>query len=172
MRLPPAAPKDVVQVSTRLYVLIPDALKSLSYRVMNSDDPVLRQKLIKDFSVTATSGTAPLTTPLTASEPMIWEGLSKSTMMHSSSVYPFQHLPDRTSLIIDRPRFGLIYDWVDGSTLRTKDTSGSLTGLTGTVTISGSYIPVITTVSGNADLEEMLVEDLTRIAVTAKKADE
>lgn len=159
-------PQVDLELRSRLYVLIPDALKSLGYQVMNSNDPMVKQKLIKDFTVTASAGTASLTTPLTASEPMILESLKSATMTHSTSDYPFQHLFDRQSLVLDRPSFGLIYDWVNGNTLRTRDTDGSLTALSGTVTISANYVPILTTVSGDQTLEEMLVEELVRVAST------
>jgi hypothetical protein len=132
--------------------VLPTALSMLAKKVAESKEPSYCQLLKKDFSVTVTSGTGSLTTPLTASEPLLVEYLPQATVSTAGGV-KLHYLPDRTQLELDRPKL-LIWYTVDNSTLRTKNTDGSLSSLNTTVTITA-----------NATVPDILSDDLVEIVV-------
>ena len=137
--------------------VLPTALSMLAERVAKSTEPSYSQLLKKDFAVTVTNGTGSLTTPLTASEPLLVEYLPQAIAVTSSGVR-LHYLPDRTQLELDRPRLFIWYT-VDNSTLRTKNTDGSLTSLSTTVTITANYVPTLASVPDN------LSDDLVEIVI-------
>lgn len=122
--------------------IIPSALSQFASQVANDSRPHMRELLRKDFSVTVTSGIGDLSTHLAASEPLIIENVPSAYLLVSSGLTPMQSLPDRVQLGLTRTT-AVIWYTIDGSTLRTRNTDGSLTTLTTTVTLTGNYVPTI-----------------------------
>jgi hypothetical protein len=137
--------------------VLPTALSLLANKVAKSNEPSYSQLLKKDFTVTVTSGTGSLTTPLTASEPILVEYLPQAIAVTANGV-KLHYLPDRTQLELERPRL-LMWYTVDNSTLRTKNTDGSLLSLSTTVTITANYTPTI------ANVPDLLSDDLVEIVI-------
>lgn len=72
-----------------------------------------------------------------------------------------QRLPDRAQLSLSRPLGFYIY-WInDDGTLRTRNTDGSLTSLSTTVTCTANFIPIITSIAGQ-ELETIFLDVLER----------
>lgn len=134
--------------------LIPDALKRLAGLVGQNAElaPLLR----KDFSVTVTSGTGSLTTALTAAEPLLAKFLPMAYVVTSTGVQ-LHYLPDRTQLGLGRPMM-IPYYTNDEGTIRTRNTDGSLTSLSTTLTITAQYSPTIGDVP--TQIEEMFIDVL------------
>ena len=114
-----------------------------------------RNLLEKDFTVTVASGVGDMTTALTASEPLIIEGMPNNEVFLTGVLIPAQYLPELPQLKLDRPKL-VAYYTVHGSSLFIRNTDGSLTSYTGTVTIHGSYIPAIASVPDQ--LKDMFVD--------------
>ncbi len=118
-------------------------------------DPKLRELLSKNFVITLASGVGNLTTAFTATEPLIIEQMEQADVTHTSSTLPLQPLPDITSLRLPHSKM-VIYYTVHGQELHTRNTDGSLTSLTGSVNIHGSYVPSLADVP--AQLKDMFVD--------------
>jgi len=123
---------------------------------MTAMSPIMwkRELLKKDFSATIASGTSDLSASLTAAEPLLIEFIS-SAFVTDSNGNMLQYLPDRFQLKLKRPAM-FIYFTVDKSTLRTRNTDGSLTSLSTTVTIVGAFAPTLANVP--AQLEDDFVD--------------
>jgi hypothetical protein len=134
--------------------LIPDALKRFAEIVAQNSElaPLLRT----DFSVTVSSGTGSLTTALTASEPLLAKFLPMAYVVTSTGVQ-LHYLPDRTQLGLSRSNI-LPYYCNDKGTIRTRNTDGSLTSLSTTLTITGQYSPTISNVP--TQIEELFIDVL------------
>lgn len=143
--------------------IVPVALAKFGDTV--AADPMIRELLKKDFSVTVTSGTGSLVAAFTATEPLLIECLPWS-QVYGSGAQPLQWLPDRVQLGLDRPRMFAYYT-VDKSTLRTRNTDGLLTSMSDTLTISGNYTPLITNVP--PVLEDMFVDTVIGLLMPANE---
>lgn len=145
--------------------LVPQAMTRLAKMVADSPMERLRNQLKKDFTVTVTSGAGSLTTPLTASEPLLDNAIDKATVTSADSDYAWQYLPTYELLTLQRPISGLVYFTVIGSSLKCTDpSSGAVASLSTTATLSANYIPLPATLSGYADLETMSIEVLAQMA--------
>jgi hypothetical protein len=142
--------------------ILPTALTMLAKQVAESKEPSVCQLLKKDFTVTVTGGTGSLTTPLTASEPILLEYLPQALAFTSNGLQ-LHYLPDRVQLNLERSNLFIWYT-VDNSTLRTKNTDGNLSTLATTVTITANYVPLIASVS------DLLSDDLVDIVVALLSA--
>jgi hypothetical protein len=125
-------------------VSILPALKSYMRLIAMGDDDSKRNLIFQDFTVALTTGTGSLTTAFAASQPLIassekcWNVLVVGETAYSS------WLPDVMSLQMGRSRL-LSYFCIDGSVLRTRDRTGSLTGFTAVnATVSGPAVLSIT----------------------------
>jgi hypothetical protein len=135
--------------------LVDEALKDYFTAVATGDDDAKRQLIYVDFTVALTTGTGSLTTPFAASQPLIagadkhWRVLVDGETLRSS------WLPDVQSLQMGRNRL-VSYFAVSGSTLGTRDRTGSLTGFTGiNATVSGPAILTIANVPAQLASEAM-----------------
>lgn len=146
----------------RYDALAPQAMAALARRVAADKD--MADLLGKDFSLTVASGTAALTTFLTASEPLMLQFLQFAKITSADSNQPWQYLYDFTLLSLSRPTFGLIFYTIEGSSLQCTDTTGATGSLTTSATANASYIPLVASLSGIGDLEEMAVSILSQIA--------
>jgi|SRR5882724_3345916 len=146
----------------RYDALAPQAMAVLARRVAADKD--MADLLRKDFSLTVASGTASLTTPLTASEPLMIQFLQFAKITSADSNQPWQYLHDFTLLSLSRPTFGLIFFTVEGSSLQCTDTTGATGSLSTTATANSSFIPLVATISGIGDLEEQSVQILAEMA--------
>lgn len=144
---------------------IPTALQNLAEKIARDPRPDIRNLLRKDFSVTVTSGIGSLTTALTASEPLLINEIKAGNLFVTSGTTPCQWLPDRTQLGLTRPNFFIWYT-VDLSTIRTRNTDGLLTSLNTTITLSGNYVPLLSSVP--ATLEDEFLDSLMAVMQGAK----
>lgn len=140
--------------------LVSQAMSSLARKVAESGSDLLK----KDFSLGVSSGTYSLTTHLTASEPLLLGFLLKAKITSSDSSQPWQPLPDFAQLSLERPTFGMIYFTVNGTSVIAADTNGALSSLTTTATARTYFVPLPATLSGNLQLEEMAIEELSILA--------
>jgi hypothetical protein len=122
--------------------ILPSALYAFGSHVANDARPHMRELLRKDFSVAVASGTGDLSAHLTASEPLIIENVPQDYFAVTGGTVPMQGLPDRVQLGLARST-AVIWYTIDGSTLRTRNTDGSLSTLTTTVTVTANYVPTI-----------------------------
>lgn len=144
--------------------VLPQALRALARQVAYSPN---RELLRKDFSVSVASGTGDLTTALTASEPLLLECIDHAAIYGTSDTTPWQYLPDRVQLGLKRPSM-FVYFTVDKSTLRTRNTDGSLTSLTTTATVTSNYVPSLANVPSS--IEDDLVDVVIRILAPTVEA--
>lgn len=150
---PPGAQTPLID-SADAQALIPDALKRFAEIVAQNSElaPLLR----KDFSVAVSSGTGSLTAALTDTEPLLAKYLPMAYVVTSSGVQ-LHYLPDRTQLGLTRSNI-LPYFTNDEGTIRTRNTDGSLTSLSTTLTVTGQYSPTIGDVP--TQIEEMFIDVL------------
>ena len=137
--------------------LIDDALTKFAKVVAEDAEqaPLLR----KDYSITVTSGTGDLTASFTAAEPLLVDYLPGAYLVTSGGVQ-LQYLPDRTQLGLSRP--SLVPYWInDKGTMRTRNTDGSLTSLSTTITLTGQFAPTITDVP--FQLEDLFLDVLAEM---------
>ena len=147
---------------------LPAALNAFGDKIAKDARPDIRNLLRKDFSVTITSGTGSLSTAFTASEPLIAENVKDGNLYVTSGTTPCQWLPDRTQLGLTRPAF-FIYYTIDGTTLRTRNiTDGSLTSLSTTMTVTGNYVPLLSSVP--SQLEDELVEEVIKVITEMRQS--
>jgi len=149
----------------RYDVLAPQALTILAREV--AGDEMRADLLRKDFNLTVTSGTASLTTSLTANEPMLLGSLWLAKITSADSTYPWQYLPDFASLALSRTPYGLIYFTVEGTGLQCTDTTGAISSLSTTATANASFVPLAASLSGILDLEEAAINVLVTLAIGA-----
>lgn len=136
--------------------LISTALERFALVIAGSKDA---QLLRKDFTVAITSGTGDLATPLAASEPLLQECIGGAYVVSTAGVQ-FHYLPDRTQLSLSRPT--MIPYWTnDRGTMRTRNTDGSLTSLSTTLTVTGQYKPIISSIPTQA--EERFIDVLAQV---------
>jgi hypothetical protein len=95
---------------------------------------------------------------------MLLDCLIKAKITSADSTQAWQPLPDYMQLSLERPTFGMIYFTVDGTSLIATDTSGVLSALTTTATANTYFVPLPATLSGNLQLEEMAIEELSNLA--------
>lgn len=127
-------PPDVVP-------LIDTALERFALMIAGTKDA---QLLRKDFSVAVASGVGDLSVALAASEPLLQECVGGAFVVSTAGVQ-FHYLPDRTQLNLMRP--AIVPYWInDKGTLRTRNTDGSLTSLTTTLTVTGQFKPIISSI--------------------------
>jgi hypothetical protein len=153
----------------RLDAMVQGAMTSMAMKVAVSPDEQLRNELRKDFSLSVGSGVASLTASLIATEPMIGSALQRAMITSADSSFPWQFI-DYTILTLERPAFGLIYFGVKGTSLFCSDTTGVLGALTTTATANASYVPLVATISGKADLEELAIQELVSMGMNDAKA--
>lgn len=152
---PAAYPADV-------QTLIGDALKRFAVVVAASETD--RQLLRKDYSITITSGVGSFAAAMATTEPPLIEAIPTAYLVITSGASPMQYLPDRAQLTLTRPLGFFIYWSYDEGNLRTRNTDGSLTSLSTTVTATMQYIPLISSVP--SQLENRLIEILVEMLKT------
>lgn len=121
---------------------IPVALKEMALKVAESPDESVRAQLQKEFTAALTTGKAPLAGLLSAAEPALLK-YPLVRVEHASLTYPLMPLPSVLRLQIEpaNPDYGFYA--VKSGQIHTKDTAGSLTGLTGNLTITAQYVPTV-----------------------------
>lgn len=136
--------------------LISTALERFALMIAGTKDA---QLLRKDFSVVVTGGTGDLATPLAASEPLLQECIGGAYVVTSGGTQ-LHYLPDRTQLALNRPT--MIPYWInDKGTMRTRNTDGSLTSLSTTLTITGQFKPIISSIP--TQIEEKFIDVLAGV---------
>lgn len=157
---PAPTPEQALHLRTFLEVRIKSALRILAEKAMTGN--LLR----KTFSVTAVLGEASLATPLAASEPLILEGLRRSSVYIDDFDYPAQYKADRSSLSFPATT-ELAYWALENQTILIRDAVG-IDNYAGTVEIKNApYIPLLTSVP--VSLETVLVMIVAEM-VPANKA--
>lgn len=157
-RVAPDTPEELLQKFD--YVVeqaVPVALKEVAIKVAQSNDKAVRAQLQKEFTVALTTGKAPLSTLLSAAEP----GLLKyplSRVEHSSLTYPLQPVASRMRLQIEPTNPDFAFYTIEAGQIHTKDTAGSLTGLTGNLTVIAQYVPTLALLP--APLLPLVVEEV------------
>ena len=137
-----------------LLPLIDDALTRFATVVAQDEEK--SQLLRKDYTIAVASGTGDLTASFTAAEPFMADFADGAYLVTTGGVQ-LHYLTDRTQLNLARPSM-IPYWTIDKSSLRTRNTDGSLSSLTTTVTATGQYIPLITSVP--VQLEDTLIDIL------------
>lgn len=138
---------------------LPSSLRRTALRVAESLDEFVRTQLQKTFTPTLTSGVASLTSQLALAEPIIVQ-FPFPLVEHSTLAYPLQPVPSALRLTLEpaNPDYG--YYTVKAGNIRTKDTAGSTTALTGTLNLTAQYIPTIANLP--ATLIHLLVEEIVK----------
>lgn len=142
-RIAPGA--DALSLQQYDYIIeqtVPVALKELAVKVAESPDESVRAQLQKDFTATLTTGRAPLAGLLSAAEPALLK-FPIVRVEHVSLLYPLMPVPSLLRLQIEpaNPDYG--FYTVKSGQVHTKDTTGSLTALTGNLTITAQYVPTV-----------------------------
>jgi hypothetical protein len=137
----------------RIVSFIPSALQALANKVADPQGKTrqgVRELLRKDFSVSVTSGVGALTTPLTASEPLLLEFARGYLVYNTADTrYPYSYCADKGSLLDDRP-LGLGYFTINGTDLLVVTSVGSRTP-TATYTVRAPYVPTLALLPGTLD---------------------
>ena len=125
---------------------IEDALLRLARKVAQSEDPEIRSYLMRDYTVAVNSGTALLSNAQyqgqSVTEPIFYDTIDPRNVTHPSSTYAMQWVPNQQMLSLPRPTAFLYYTVYDGKIL-TRDLNGSTTGLTGTISFTANYLPLL-----------------------------
>lgn len=134
-----------------LVSIIPDALRKLTFDTAKllPEDPV-RQILEEETTVTLTAGIGDLSTVEAAN--FLAETIDRGKIFHPDSEYPLQPLEDELQLTFPWPN-AFIYFCVSGNKIKTRNTDGSRTSLTGDLTVTAIKIPTLD------DLDEQLETD-------------
>jgi hypothetical protein len=121
---------------------LPNALRTAASKVAESSDESVRTQLQKEFTVTLTAGKGSLASSLSAAEPMLVK-FPFIRVEHSTLSYPLQPVPSLFRLQIEpaNPDFGSYT--VQSNQIHTKNTTGSLTSLTGNLSVTSQYIPTL-----------------------------
>lgn len=152
-RIAPMTPwNEWARLDFDIAVAIPTALNRFGEKIANDPRTDIRNLLRKNFSVTITSGVGDLSTALTGAEPLIINEIMAGNSYVTNGTQPCQHLPDRTQLGLTRPNF-FIYYCIDSSNIRTRNTDGSLSSLNTTLTITGNYAPLLSSVPSQMEDE-------------------
>ena len=145
---PAPTPEAMVPLRTMLDVRIKGSLRALAERVVNTN--LLR----KTFTETATAGEASLTTSLTASEPLILEGIRSASIFITGVDYAAQYKADRASLAFPAST-EFAYWTLENQTIVIRDADG-LGTYDGAVTIRNApFIPTLANVP--VSLEHLFV---------------
>jgi hypothetical protein len=139
--------------------LVDDALKGYFTSVATGDDDGKRQLIFADYTVALTAGVGSLATHYTSglipAAHKHWRVLVAGETLLSS------WLPDRQSINMGRNKL-VSFFCADGSTLRTRDRTGSLTGFTAVnATVSGPSVLAIGSVP--EQLESELIDTFVEI---------
>jgi hypothetical protein len=143
---------------------IPAAVKRLVRKLMDTGDGAKIHYLVKEFTnVTLSSGVADLTG--STYDVLLLEGwMEFFDVKHSSNSFSMIALPSLAHLRTRQPFQNLFLHYtLEGRKIHTKDASGSLTGLTGSLTINAPAEPTVTTNAsgtGTVDLHPALLGDL------------
>lgn len=146
----------------RIVSLIPTALHTLASRAASPQYGMrqgVRELLRKDFAITVTTGVGPLTTPITAAEPLLLDYARGYLVYNAADTrYPYSYVADKGSLLADRP-YGLGYFTISGTSLLVVTSLGSRTP-TATYTLNGPYVPTLALLPSllDDDLVDVLVE--------------
>ncbi len=121
---------------------IDEALRTLGLVVAASPDVLERNALQKVFSVTLTAGVGSLDDTATVSEPLIAK-FPLVRVTHPSLTEPLLPLPSLQRLANEPANLDFGFYALNGGSIHTKSTNGSLTALTGTLSITGNFVPLI-----------------------------
>jgi hypothetical protein len=146
------------------------ACMDLADDLFHDEGNSLRTKLQKTYTITLASGVASLATHTD----LIADSLKGARIMHSSSTLPLEYIPDLRSLPYVHDS-GLLYYALANDAIHTRDSAGSLTGLTGTLTVDGAFfVPFIhletagsTTLPEHSGLRSLLIRKILGIAAEA-----
>jgi hypothetical protein len=136
---------------------VPVVLKEVAIKVAESKDESVRAQLQKDFSITLTTGKAPIATMLSAAEPALLK-YPLVRVEHTSLSYPLLPVPSLLQLQIKPISQDFGYYTLKSGQVHTKDTSGSLTALTGNLSVTAQYVPTLALLPN--PLLPLLVEEL------------
>ncbi len=147
-------------------VFLPTALGRFGESVANDPRPNVRELLRKEFTIPVVSGVGDLSTALTDAEPLLASALPAANLYITAGTQPMQYLPDRVQLGLGRSNI-FIYYAIEGNSLLTRNTDGSLTSLNTTITATASYVPSLANVP--AQLEDEFVDLVVRAFQPAVK---
>jgi hypothetical protein len=140
--LPDANDETIKKFDFIVEQVLPSALKEAALKVAESKDESVRAQLQKDFTAALTTGKADMSGLLSAAEPLLLR-FPFPRISHSTLTYPLQPVPSLFRLQIQPT----VTDWgfyaLENAKIHTKDTNGSLTGLTGNLTITGNFVPTL-----------------------------
>lgn len=148
---PAPTPEQALHLRTALETQIGNALRKLA--VLALPNNLLR----KSFTITASSGEASLTAPLTAAEPLLLEGFKRASIFITGFNQAAQWKADRSALSYSATT-QFAYYTLEDQTLVIRD-AGGLDNYNGDVVIRNApYIPSLANVP--VSLEPVLVEVL------------
>ena len=157
-RVSPSTPEELLQkFDFAIEQAVPSALKEVAIKVAKSKDDFVKTQLQKDFALALTAGTTTVATMTSSAEPALLE-FPFVSVRHSSISYPLQPVPSYLRLQIEPTNPDLGFYTLRAGTLYTKDTAGSLTGLTGTLTVTAQYVPLLSLLPPT--LLPLLVEEI------------
>jgi hypothetical protein len=136
---------------------LPVALKEVAIKVAESNDEAVKAHLQKDFTAALTAGKAPLAGLLSAVEPALLR-FPFQRVSHSSLSYPLLQFPSLFRLQLEPANPDFAGYTIEGGQVHTKDTTGSLTGLTGNLNITAQYVPTLASLPNT--LLPLLVEEV------------
>lgn len=141
--------------------LVPDALRRLAFKFALMPPGELRRNLLEtETTITLTAGVGDLTTLEAAN--YLPESIDLGNIRHPSNTLPLQNVEDDVALTFPFPRF-MIYFTIGGNKIRTRNTDGSLTTLTGDVTVSLIQIPTLAALK--SQLETDFLDELEAVAL-------
>lgn len=138
---------------------IPNALREVITKVVVQKDASIRNLVEKSVNVALTAGVGNLSDITSSAEPIIPQ-FPFIRVTHSSLIQPLQPLPSEFRLSIEPTNADFGFYTVSGGKVRTKDTNGSTTALTGNLSITGCYIPTLANLP--AQLLPSLIEEVIK----------
>ncbi len=141
---------------------IDEALRTLGLQVADSLDVTVRNQLQTVFTIELTSGVGSLAEATGEDEPLIVK-YPLVLVTHSSLSEPLLPLPSLTRLANEPANLDFGFYALNGGSIHTKSTNGSLTALTGDLSVTGNFIPAVGT------LTDQLVSRLIDLIIASVK---
>jgi hypothetical protein len=155
-------PPEKIQIPN-LVAMVPDALKRLTKAFAQFPESDARRQLFEaETTVALTAGVGDLAALEAAN--YLPDTIDPGNISHASSSWPLQPLADESQLNFPWPRF-YIYYCIAGNQIKTRNTDGSLTSLSGTLGVVAMKIPTISELK-----EQLWAEFLDEMEILAMPA--